>query len=393
MTATPRRYGPSSSASRSRQSFAGLAAPQLRHLALDLLEGARAVALEPLRQGADARDGEALRPLGTEAQAELQVHRERVMQVQGRRGRPTRVGEGVNHHVQHAIDLQHVAELVARAIDRALEVRTLEKKRAMQVGGDLVAQRLEQHEHDDAAHHGVQVHRLKLSEQLHEDVEDPAERERQRRGHDGERRHLVQIHQAFAQQRLAQHEQEHDAEHGAHRRQRHADIPEKVGEAERRRQRAARDDEASALLRGARAAVFTSAPQRPQARCEEPEHVQDDRAPHPPGGVIGRQHEQQHGQKEPARDARQVLADTGAWKQRLEQLHGELRHQHHEHGREMCPDRRQLDEIEPLREVPEPDGAAERGEVPLGAPWPPPEQHRDGDGERQRAAEQGGACP
>ena len=175
-------------------------------------------------------------------------------------------------------------------------------------------------------------------------------------------------------------------------RKRRADEPEKVGKRERGCERADQNQEAHSTLGRARAAAFAARGERPEARRDQTENVEKNRAAHQPVPVLRRKHQDQHRHAEHARDSEQGRAALGLWNDRLEQVQRKLRQEHRQDRGEARPDVGAYPLIEPLREVPKPDVGGERRKEelwPLGAAT---QQDRYRDRQRQRAAEQRGPC-
>ena len=137
-----------------------------------------------------------------------------------------------------------------------LEVVALAEEEPVDARLDLVLERLEEHEEDDRREDGVQVHRAEATDVRDEHVEDAGERERERGRHEEPPGELVEVGEARPRERLGEDEEEDDREHGADRRQVHAEERDEVGERERHRERADGREEADAIADGARRALL-----------------------------------------------------------------------------------------------------------------------------------------
>ena len=280
--------------------------------------------LEPLDERTRRRGLDARRRRRAERRSQGEVRASRIAQVERRAGRTPRALERGHRDLLHFAELEHVHEPRARSADGALEIDALAQEHARHVPLGHLAQRLEQHQNHDRRENGTEVHHLEAAEEHHENVENPRERKGERRRDEELHEHVVEIDEAFANERLGEDEQEDDGEHRARGRQRRADEPQEVRQAERRRQRADEHEEAHATLHGARAARVAAPPQREQRRRDQAEHVNEHRDANESVRVLAQnQHEHRHGQH--AGDTRQNGPASRFGTDGLEQVHRELR--------------------------------------------------------------------
>ena len=234
-----------------------------------------------------------------------------------------------------------MCEAAAQLDDARFEVVALAEEEAIDAGLELVLERLEEDEHDDGDEDRVQVHRAEPADVRDEDVEDTGERERERGRDEQASRELVEVGEARTRERFREDEEEDDREDGADRRQVHAEERDEVGERERHRERADGREEANAVANGARGALLAAPPERRQRCCEEPEDVEvhaseSEGLDRRPRLLERRSCDGEHRDAEDRGDLRQPGAGSARGlerRDRVEEVHRELREQDGEHGR------------------------------------------------------------
>ncbi len=360
-------------------------------LARDLLERHRrlrvqAVEERPRRQALDALGHRgADRPEKVEAVAVL------VAEIDGRGRDAARAIEARHERRDHLVDLEDVREELAQLGHARLEVVALAEEELVDAALGLRLQRLEEHEEDDRRQHGVQVHRLEAADDHHEQVEDGGEAEGESRRDEQPPGELVDVGEARARDRLGEHEEEHDREHGADRRELHAEVREEVGERERGGRSADHDEETDPVAHGTGRVALALPRERDERGGQQAEHVGVDRPEDERTIVVRRDghHQDRHaddrGKASKRSRARACLAGHDV----LEEVDRELREQDREDARHALPQIGPEEPGERLARVPERDVCGECGKEPVHGATPA-QEHAERDREREHRAEEDG---
>ncbi len=276
-------------------------------------------------------------------------------------------------------------------------VRTFARRRRSSV--DLVTHRIEDQEEHDRRHDRVQIEVARVGE--HEQPEDPGERERERRQDEQAAGEIVEVEQALLEDRLREHEEEHEHQDGADRRHVEAEVGQVLGEREDGRDRAhhAEEGQARALEAGARAPAASE--QQREDRAEQHHDVGREHDAEAERRIQRREDRDDHRRREPDRHAVELSrAARALGEERAEELHGRQRQQHGENEVDPLEHRRDgaagedpvLGEAvgEEPGQVPGADRRVEEHEEPLHAALARAECHARREREAEDAGEERG---